>query len=158
MLYEVITLIRRYAVAMTPSLRLTDPRPIRRQNVSLLLNGLTESVQGFPPLVHVSSELDTIHSLYGGEVYRDSAYRKAAVQQELEDRQYAIVHFATHGQFSGKVRDVITSYSIHYTKLYDSFLPRPRNLRQRRDPDRRGGESPDRVSRRISSEVFLRPG
>jgi len=98
-------LIRRYAVAMTPSLRLTDPRPIRRQNVSLLLNGLTESVQGFPPLVHVSSELDTIHSLYGGKVYRDSAFRKAAVKQELEDRQYAIVHFATHGQFSGKVRD-----------------------------------------------------
>jgi len=62
-------------------------------------------VQGFPPLVHVSSELDTIHSLYGGEVYRDSAFRKAAVKQELEDRQYAIVHFATHGQFSGKVRD-----------------------------------------------------
>jgi CHAT domain-containing protein len=98
-------LIRRYAVAMTPSLRLTDPRPIRRQEISLLLNGLTESVQGFPPLVHVSSELDAIEDLYGGRVYRDEAYRKAVVQQELADHQYAIVHFATHGQFSGKVRD-----------------------------------------------------
>lgn len=98
-------LIRHYAVAMTPSLRLTDPRPIRRQHVSLLLNGLTKSVQGFPPLVHVSSELDTIHSLYGGREFRDRDYRKAAVKQELENRQYAIVHFATHGQFSGKVRD-----------------------------------------------------
>jgi len=98
-------LIRRYAVAMTPSLRLTDPRPIRRENINLLLNGLTESVQGFPPLVHVSSELDAIKDLYGGKVYRDKSYQKAVVQQELANEEYSIVHFATHGQFSGKVRD-----------------------------------------------------
>ncbi|MDX1697803.1 MAG: CHAT domain-containing protein, partial [Thiohalobacterales bacterium] len=98
-------LIRRYAVAMTPSLRLTDPRPIRRENVSLLLNGLTESVQGFPPLVHVSTELAAIEDLYGGKVYRDAGYRKAVVQQELANEEYSIVHFATHGLFAGKVRD-----------------------------------------------------
>ena len=98
-------LIRRYAVAMTPSLRLTDPRPIARHDIKLLMNGLTESVQGFPPLVHVSSELDSIQGLYGGKVYRDKEYQKAAVKQELADEQYSIVHFATHGQFSGKVKD-----------------------------------------------------
>jgi len=98
-------LIRRYAVAMTPSLRLTDPRPIRRENVTLLLNGLTESVQGFPPLVYVASELEAIRGLYGGKMFQDEGYRKAVVQQELADEQYSIVHFATHGQFSGKVRD-----------------------------------------------------
>jgi len=98
-------LIRRYAVAMTPSLRLTDPRPIRRQDMTLLLNGLTESVQGFPPLVHVSSELESIQRLYGGDRYQDQSYLKDKVRQELIDKQYSIVHFATHGQFSGKVKD-----------------------------------------------------
>ncbi len=98
-------LITHYAVAMTPSLRLTDPRPIKRENISILLNGLTESVQGFPPLVFVDSELDSIHSLYGGKVYQDGGYQKAVVKQELADNQYSIVHFATHGQFSGKVKD-----------------------------------------------------
>lgn len=98
-------LITHYAVAMTPSLRLTDPRPIKRENVSVLLNGLTESVQGFPPLVFVDSELDSIQSLYGGKVYQDSGYQKAVVKQELADNQYSIVHFATHGQFAGKVKD-----------------------------------------------------
>lgn len=98
-------LITHYAVAMTPSLRLTDPRPIKRENVSILLNGLTESVQGFPPLVFVDSELDSIQSLYGGKVYQDTGYQKAVVKQELADHQYSIVHFATHGQFSGKVKD-----------------------------------------------------
>ena len=98
-------LITHYAVAMTPSLRLTDPRPIKRENISILLNGLTESVQGFPPLVFVDSELDSIHSLYGGKVYQDGGYQKAVVKQELADNQYSIVHFATHGQFAGKVKD-----------------------------------------------------
>jgi len=98
-------LITHYAVAMTPSLRLTDPRPIKRENVSVLLNGLTESVQGFPPLVFVGSELDSIQNLYGSKVFQDTAYQKAVVKQELADNQYSIVHFATHGQFAGKVRD-----------------------------------------------------
>jgi CHAT domain-containing protein/predicted negative regulator of RcsB-dependent stress response len=98
-------LITRYAVAMTPSLRLTDPRPIKRENISVLLNGLTESVQGFPPLVFVGSELDSIQNLYGGKVFQDAAYQKSVVKQELADNQYSIVHFATHGQFVGKVKD-----------------------------------------------------
>jgi len=98
-------LITRYAVATTPSLRLTDPRPIKRENITMLLNGLTESVQGFPPLVFVDSELDSIQKLYGGKVYQDADYQKAVVKQELADNQYSIVHFATHGQFAGKVKD-----------------------------------------------------
>ena len=98
-------LITHYAVAMTPSLRLTDPRPIKRENVTVLLSGLTESVQGFPPLVFVDSELDSIQSLYGSKVFLDDAYQKAVVKQELADNQYSIVHFATHGQFSGNVKD-----------------------------------------------------
>jgi CHAT domain-containing protein len=98
-------------MAMTPSLRLTDPRPIRRDNINLLLNGLTQSVQGFPPLVHVASELDAIQDLYGGTVLEDKSFRRASVQQALTENQYSIVHFATHGKFSGQVRD---SYILTY--------------------------------------------
>jgi len=98
-------LIRRYAVAMTPSLRLTDPRPIKRENITLLLNGLTESVQGFPPLEHVSTELEAIQDLYGGKVLQNETYKKDSVRRELIENQYSIVHFATHGQFSGKVKN-----------------------------------------------------
>lgn len=98
-------LIRRYAIAMTPSLRLTDPRPIRREHINLLLSGLTEARQGFPPLVHVNAELGAIHDLYGGKVFKDESYRKDSVEQELAEHPYSIVHFATHGQFAGKVSD-----------------------------------------------------
>jgi CHAT domain-containing protein len=98
-------LIRRYALATTPSLKLTDPRPIRRENINVLLSGLTQSVQGFPPLFHVSSELEAIKGLYGGTLLEDEAFKKSSVQQALLEKQYSIVHFATHGKFSGKVSD-----------------------------------------------------
>ena len=98
-------LIRKYAIATTPSLRLTDPRPIRRQDIRLLLGGLTVPVEGFPPLVHVNSELQSIHALYGGTTLEDESFRKERVEEELEEHNYSIVHFATHGQFSGHVRD-----------------------------------------------------
>jgi CHAT domain-containing protein len=98
-------LIRKYAIATTPSLRLTDPRPIRRRDVQLLLSGLTVPVDGFPPLVYVDSELQAIHALYGGTTLEDEDFRKDRVEEELEKHSYTIVHFATHGQFSGRVRD-----------------------------------------------------
>ena len=44
----------RYALATTPGLKLTDPRPIERKNVRLMINGLTQSVQGFPALPYVA--------------------------------------------------------------------------------------------------------
>ena len=50
-------LISRYAVATTPGLTLTDPQPLPRDNLKLLFAGLTESVQGFPPLPVVAGEV-----------------------------------------------------------------------------------------------------
>src|SRR5689334_6770142 len=41
-------LIQQYAVAMTPSLYLTDPRPLNLQKIRTLAGGLISSVQGYP--------------------------------------------------------------------------------------------------------------
>lgn len=98
-------LIRRYAIAMTPSLRLTDPRPIKRRNMQVLLNGLSSPVQGYPALIQVNSELDAIQQMYGGKRLQNETFRKAEVMQALADQAYSIVHFATHGHFSGRVED-----------------------------------------------------
>ena len=64
----------RYALATTPGLKLTDPRPIERQNVRLMINGLTEAVQGFPGLPYVAEEVKTINSLYGGTVLQNKDF------------------------------------------------------------------------------------
>ncbi len=46
-------LIEKYAVAVTPGLTLMEPRPFVRENLQMVANGLSDGVQGFPPLGYV---------------------------------------------------------------------------------------------------------
>jgi CHAT domain-containing protein len=96
-------LIARYAIATTPGLTLTDARPIPRGNVEVMLNGLTESVQGFPPLPYVGRELKEIKALYGGTVLENRQFTIPNMERDLERRPYSIVHIASHGQFGSNV-------------------------------------------------------
>ena len=98
-------LIDRYALATTPGLTLTDVRPLQRQHARLLLNGLTEAVQGFPALEYVSQEMQAIHTVYGGTVLTDETFRIPTVQRELSTTPYTIVHIASHGQFASEVNN-----------------------------------------------------
>lgn len=98
-------LISRYAIATTPGLTLTDLRPIQRQKIRPLLNGLTEAVQGFPSLEYVRRELGTIHAAYGGKVLENQDFRLLGLQRELKETPYSIVHIASHGQFASDVRN-----------------------------------------------------
>ena len=98
-------LIRRYAIATTPGLTLTDLRPIPRHQSQPLLAGLTQAVQGFPALDYVQEELAAIHTAYGGKVLENETFRLANLQQALKATPYSIVHIATHGQFVGDVRN-----------------------------------------------------
>ena len=92
--------VERYAVVTSPGLSLTDPRPLDRQNMRVFLSGLSESVQGFPPLAHVPAELASIHALYGGDVLLDEQFRVPRIEAELDEREVSVVHVATHGEFS----------------------------------------------------------
>ncbi len=92
-------LIARYALVTTPGLTLTDPRPLPRERAQLLLNGLTESVQGFAPLPFVAEELQSIHKLYGGRLLQNGQFTLSNMEKGLEQTPYSIVHIASHGQF-----------------------------------------------------------
>ncbi|MFQ5992589.1 MAG: CHAT domain-containing protein [Nitrospiraceae bacterium] len=96
-------LIDKYAVGITPGLDLTDPRPIKRENVKVLAAGLTESVQGFPPLPYVAGELEAIQGLYEGDRLLNQAFITSSVEEELRDEKFTIVHVASHGQFESEV-------------------------------------------------------
>jgi CHAT domain-containing protein/uncharacterized protein HemY len=96
-------LVESYAVVTTPGLTLTDPQPIRRERANLLLQGLTESVQGFAPLPFVADELQTVHKLYGGTVRENRQFTVAGMEKDLGDTPYQIVHIASHGQFDSDV-------------------------------------------------------
>jgi CHAT domain-containing protein len=98
-------LIEKYAVAITPGLRLTDPRAFRRDEVRPFLAGLTEPVQGFPPLANAGEELRRIHEIYGGEILIDEQFRVARVEKELENERFDVVHIASHGEFRSDADD-----------------------------------------------------
>lgn len=98
-------LIAQYAVAMTPGLDLTDPRPLNRTRAQLLSSGLTKAVQGFPPLPHVAEEMESIHLLFKGEQLLDNNFIAPRLEGELKDGRYSILHIATHGQFATDVNE-----------------------------------------------------
>ena len=97
-------LISKYAVAITPGLNLTDPRPIKRENIKILAAGLTDSVQGFPPLPNVSLELQALQSLYPGNQLLNQNFLTSVMGKELRNRQFTVLHIASHGQFESDVR------------------------------------------------------
>jgi CHAT domain-containing protein len=96
-------LINRYPIAITPSLNLADPKPMKRENAKVLAMGLTEPVQGFPGLPYVSSELKAIQTLYGGQFLLNEQFRVSAMEKELKKEPFGIVHIASHGSFGGTV-------------------------------------------------------
>jgi len=97
-------LIHKYAVAITPGLYLTDPHPIAARDFNVLLVGLTESAQGFPPLPYVSSELQTVQSLYPSRLLVNEEFSSSSVQKALADEEFAVVHVASHAQFDNDVK------------------------------------------------------
>jgi CHAT domain-containing protein len=98
-------LIDRYAIATVPGLDLLDPRPVATTEVTPLLNGLTESVQGFPALPHVSGELEAIAELYGGKMLKDEEFVAGEFGESLAQTPYSVVHIASHGKFAGESKD-----------------------------------------------------
>ncbi len=98
-------LVSRYAVATSPGLTLTDPRPLRDSKPRVLVGALTESVQGFPPLPAVADEVAALDAIYDGTVLADAQFSAAGFGHAIERRPYSIVHMASHGEFGSTVGD-----------------------------------------------------
>jgi CHAT domain-containing protein len=98
-------LIAKYAVGITPSLSLTDPRPIKREDMKVLAVGVTEAVQGFPALPNVSRELHELNTLLGSTNLLDRQFLASNFEKELKEEQFTIVHVASHGEFSNDVEN-----------------------------------------------------
>jgi CHAT domain-containing protein len=95
-------LVARYALGITPGLSLTDPRPIPRDHVKVLALGVTQAVQGFPALPNVGPELAALRNIYpSSTVLLDKEFVVAAVEKQLREERYTIVHIASHGEVSG---------------------------------------------------------
>jgi CHAT domain-containing protein len=108
-------LVERFAVAVTPSLKLLAPKALVPSETRLLLAGVSDSVQGFPALEGVRKELAEIRDLYGGELLLDDDFQLTRLEEEFRERRPGVVHLATHATFTG---DPHTSFVLtHDGKL-----------------------------------------
>ena len=102
-------LIERFAVAITPGLTLTDPRPIDRAKIRMLKNGLSQPsgtlTERFPPLPHVPEELKQLDDLFGGETLMDNKFVISNFRKAMTDDSFSVVHIASHGQFRSAKND-----------------------------------------------------
>jgi CHAT domain-containing protein len=125
-------LIQELAVAVAPGLSLVEPRPIERGKARMLLSGLSEPVQGFPPLEFVVSELQSLEPLFPGETLFNEGFTLDELRRRLTGEQYSMVHIASHGQFDKDVRKTfVLTYDAKLTLNDLEALIRPSQYRGR---------------------------
>jgi CHAT domain-containing protein len=94
-------LVETYDIALTPGLELLDPQPLKRQQMRLLFAGLSSAIENFSPLTAVEQEKDGIVAeIPRATVLLNQSFTAEALQSEIEQDSFQIVHLATHGEFS----------------------------------------------------------
>ena len=94
-------LVERFAFATAPGLTLVEPQSLEgKKALQIMLSGITESVQNFPPLPFVADELSELQAIFGDQsVLVDRQFSVASFEQQMRNQPYTIVHIASHGQF-----------------------------------------------------------
>ncbi|MEH1934515.1 MAG: CHAT domain-containing protein [Nostoc sp.] len=97
-------LVETYAVATTPSLRLTTPKVRDRSTQKALILGLTQQAtidgKSFDALFSVPQEVSAVESLFPNHTdLIDDNFVPETFKQKLEKTTYPIVHIASHAQF-----------------------------------------------------------
>ena len=93
-------LVENYAIALSPSLQLFDPKPLKSYRLKALAVGLEQARHGFPRLPYVGAELTQIQSKLPSQVLLNQQFTTQAFQSEMNSQSFSLVHLATHGQFS----------------------------------------------------------
>ncbi|NMG08083.1 hypothetical protein DP117_14775 [Brasilonema sp. UFV-L1] len=98
-------LLEKYSIALTPGLQLLAPQPLQRQQIKVLVAGVSQSTQGFAALPGVESEVSEIKSEIPAQVLLNQTFTSAAIQKQIRANPFQVVHLATHGQFSSNAAD-----------------------------------------------------
>lgn len=123
-------LVEKYAIALSPSLQLFDPKPLPRKRLQALIAGLTEARFGFSALPNVERELKQIQSQVGTKVLLNQQFTSQALEKQIKSLPFRVVHLATHGQFSSNAdKTFILSWDkqIKLNELSDFLRNREEN-------------------------------
>ncbi|WP_044195128.1 CHAT domain-containing protein [Oscillatoria acuminata] len=96
--------VQKYAVALNLGLELKDPQPLAQQSLTALLAGITEPLRGMPALEYADRELNLVeNSVSSSRQLRNQKFKKETLENQINSRSFAIVHLATHGEFSSQL-------------------------------------------------------
>ena len=101
-------LVENYAIATTPGITLTDGSEDKVGGIKILINGLTEAVQGFPGLPAVVNEIRNIVSLFGEDnvqLFLNKNFSMENMQRVIGRNPFSIIHVASHGKFDSKAQN-----------------------------------------------------
>jgi CHAT domain-containing protein len=98
-------LVEKYSVALAPGLQLLEPQLLKQLQLRSLTGGLSEERQGFSALPAVVQEVEQIKTKIPSEVLLNQAFTRDALEKRIQTLPVAVVHLATHGQFSSKPED-----------------------------------------------------
>lgn len=122
-------LVEKYAIAITPSLQLLDPKPLLQVKLNTLVAGVaaerTIENRKFPPLENVPRELQKIQSeVPKTEELLNQKFTENNLQNQLQSAPFSVVHLATHGEFSSDPEKtfVLTWDKLLKVKEFDHLL------------------------------------
>jgi CHAT domain-containing protein/tetratricopeptide (TPR) repeat protein len=103
-------LMEKYAIALTPGLRLVDPQPLPKENLSVILAGLSEQGQSpeaetFSPLPFVREEVDIINQYFPSTVMLNADFNVENFTVQVGSLPSPVVHLATHGKFGSTLEE-----------------------------------------------------
>jgi CHAT domain-containing protein len=125
-------LVEKYAVAVTPGLTLMEPTPFKKEKIELVVNGLSDGVQGFAPLQYVPGEMSSLKKLFGGTELMNQQFVKPNVDKEFAQEHYSIVHIASHGHFDSDAKKTfVLTFDSKLTLDDLEQLLRPSQLRDK---------------------------
>ena len=103
-------LAQTYATATVPALSLVVHSNLTPNSASALVMGLTKSAtvdgQPFSALPFVNQEVLDIHNeIPNSQILLNEAFTSQRLSEELSDRNYSVLHIATHAQFGANPED-----------------------------------------------------
>ncbi|MEH2244042.1 CHAT domain-containing protein [Nostoc sp.] len=116
-------LIEKYSIALTPGMRLIEPKPLQKE-LKVIAAGLSEPSSGFSALPNVKRELEQIRAEIPSNILLNQEFTRSALQNRINSLPFPVVHLATHGQFSSKAEEtfIVAWKDRIYVKQFNQLV------------------------------------
>ena len=103
-------LAQRWASVSSIGLNFTSTSTKEQEN-KVAAFGLQAAVLGWSALSNVAEEIQSVQNILGGDRFLNQQFTVDNLSRQLNEREYSVVHLATHGYFGGAAE---TSFVLAY--------------------------------------------